>query len=642
MLGSFVVVVGGANMFAVFIANVPQRITIVGVNTGPLLHIPGVDVLTFLNLLVNRGSALEERFVVRGIGHAVLVETDVETDIPTPIFGLDGLYVEAILDTLVANRTGVLKYLEETGRGSYGNAQQQTGIVGVVEVDRHINALDKGQVNTNGSHVGFLPTQSRVAQAAGNSHGLVLVLLIQTISRKELISGDVVVTGYTIAGTEFQETNHFLVFHKVLVGDQPRSSDRGEIVHTFLGAEYRTLLCTESSGDEVTLSIVVTSLNEGSPAGTRHVVTGDSQRHGGVESVHAVRHTFTTCVGVVGLPNTILEACHTVYGVGAPLVSSFQDIGSTEGIGHINRVIQITFLIACRIAARVNINSPLAVAMREAVAGLQRQPIGKVEVELQVCSHRQAIALGVVVLGIVESVPLVLRIPRLTIVRTNGRRDVHEVTVLIVGVIPRHLGVCIIHHNPRCLALSRGAVEISTNFQIQPFEYLGVQVNTARIFLITGVDEGTVLLVVVKRSIVAELLSTTCYRDVVVLRETVLEEIVLPVVIFIKQGAGAQRVEDRRRIHGLVVVVQFFGVHHLVVTKQRLSSTNSGTYVDTRFLVAATLLGGNNDDTTCSGGTVDTRGTCVLQHRDSLHVVGVELSTHDTINYVNGVCSCGN
>ena len=72
MLLSSVVVIGSGlvacivkYIVAVCIHYIPQRITVSGINTCPLFHVPCVDVLTFLNQLVNRRCLLLNRCVIR-------------------------------------------------------------------------------------------------------------------------------------------------------------------------------------------------------------------------------------------------------------------------------------------------------------------------------------------------------------------------------------------------------------------------------------------------------------------------------------------------------------------------------------------------------------------------------------------------
>ena len=80
-----------------FVVNyVPQRVTVIGINASPLFEVPSVDILSHLNLLVNRRSLLEDFstfacfFVITGqISYTVLVETDIETDIPAPLTDVD-------------------------------------------------------------------------------------------------------------------------------------------------------------------------------------------------------------------------------------------------------------------------------------------------------------------------------------------------------------------------------------------------------------------------------------------------------------------------------------------------------------------------------------------------------------------------
>ena len=123
-----VVIIGGClvagsieDIITIRIYAIPERVTISRIDTSPLFEVPSVDILTNLNLLVNRRSLLEElstlarcRVVTRQAGHAVLVETDIETDIPAPSVEVDYVSIDIELDTTVTNRTGVLHYLVET------------------------------------------------------------------------------------------------------------------------------------------------------------------------------------------------------------------------------------------------------------------------------------------------------------------------------------------------------------------------------------------------------------------------------------------------------------------------------------------------------------------------------------------------
>ena len=113
--------------------------------------------------------------MVRKLGHAVLVETNVEAKIPRPFALVDDVSVDAILDTLVANRTYVLCNLVETSRWSYRYVEEQTGIVGVIHVERHVDAVDECEVDTYSSHVSSLPVEQWVSQTAWQSSHLILV-----------------------------------------------------------------------------------------------------------------------------------------------------------------------------------------------------------------------------------------------------------------------------------------------------------------------------------------------------------------------------------------------------------------------------------------------------------------------------------
>ena len=115
VIGSGLVAAGIQYIVAIRIHYIPQRVTIIRVYARPFFQVPGIDVLTFFHLLRYARSVLQERFVIRRIGYAVAVETDIKTDIPAPVSCSDSLRIEAVFNTLVTYRTCILGYLKESG-----------------------------------------------------------------------------------------------------------------------------------------------------------------------------------------------------------------------------------------------------------------------------------------------------------------------------------------------------------------------------------------------------------------------------------------------------------------------------------------------------------------------------------------------
>ena len=64
--------------------------------------------------------------------------------------------------------------------------------------------------------------------------------------------------------------------------------------------------------------------------------------------------------------------------------------------------------------------------------------------------------------------------------------------------------------------------------------------------------------------------------------------------------------------------------------------------IHTHLVAFLTRLGRNYDYTTCTGCTIDTRRTGILQYGNGLNIVGVERSAHHTVNYIYRCTACGN
>ena len=88
----------------------PQRwATCLRINTCPDWHVPSVDVLTLANDL----EVLTELTVWK-LNYSILVETNVETEVPVEVSVADDVSVNSNLNTLVVYSTNVVHELEET------------------------------------------------------------------------------------------------------------------------------------------------------------------------------------------------------------------------------------------------------------------------------------------------------------------------------------------------------------------------------------------------------------------------------------------------------------------------------------------------------------------------------------------------
>ena len=231
---------------------------------------------------------------------------------------------------------------------------------------------------------------------------MVLIEGIERIGREVFIRWDIVVTHDTIGSTEFEEGNDVLTFHEVLVGNKPACSHRGEVTYTMLWSKNRTCLCAVGSGNEIALVPVVRSLDESSPALTRHDITAVGKRRRRVKGVHTARHAYTGSGGVFGLPETILKSRHSVEGVLVPLVTTLQYIGSTERFAHTNVLAYVAVRIRSVVGTGVDKGRTQPVTGTEGVGSREMEPIREMEVQLEYTREIEVIRFGVVVFGTME------------------------------------------------------------------------------------------------------------------------------------------------------------------------------------------------------------------------------------------------
>ena len=172
--------------------------------------------------------------MIRQIGHAVLVQTDIEAQIPTPLILVDDVGIDAELDTAVANPTYILHSLIETRRRSKRLIQQQLIVIGLIQIEGHLYAFDERQVNTHGCHVGCLPMQVVIGRTTRATGYLVLVELIQGVCTQILECRNIVVTGQAVRCTQLEEAYYILTLHELLVADQPAGCYGGEVTNAGL------------------------------------------------------------------------------------------------------------------------------------------------------------------------------------------------------------------------------------------------------------------------------------------------------------------------------------------------------------------------------------------------------------------------
>ena len=246
-----------------------------------------------------------------------------------------------------------------------------------------------------------------------------------------------------------------------------------------------------------------------------------------------------------------------------------------------------------------------------------------------------------------EGVPSLLTPPFATVIGTGATGDHHilvryiAICVVLVGAIPRHLIIRISEHRPTGGIVNGRFVEVHFDIHIQPFGDIGFQRSVSGDFLHSGALQCTLLTEIVERSIVAYVLRSTADSHVVVLYDAGVEELVLPVIILLEQALGISSVCNNFGEEGALEFIELLRIHHFVVTVQCLLATDSSFEIHFHFVAFLTGLGSNDDDTTGCGSTVDTGRTCVLEDGNGLYVVGIEGTSHHSVNHVNGIGTCG-
>ena len=164
--------------------------------------------------------------VVVGIGQPgdfVVVPGGVEGEVPREVVGHDGLGVDAELHAVVLQRTDVL---DEAGAevGAYGNLHLVDEVLGlaVVSVEASGDAsVEEAEVESDVPGSSCFPFQighigtGTVGMNVSVTHAGFRTVLALSVNRQVIIIADtVLLSGHTIAGTELQVTQYFIVFQE--------------------------------------------------------------------------------------------------------------------------------------------------------------------------------------------------------------------------------------------------------------------------------------------------------------------------------------------------------------------------------------------------------------------------------------------
>ena len=245
--------------------------------------------------------------------------------------------------------------------------------------------------------------------------------------------------------------------------------------------------------------------------------------------------------------------------------------------------------------------------------------------------------LGVVVLLGEERVVAVLRQPGVFGVLVQ----VDERAVGIIGAVPRHHAV-----GPLERLIRRGAVIARIGVgdargHAQRTRQFGRKVDAGRRAVEVGIDERSVLAVMIEADIVIGLARAAGYRSVVILHDARAEDGVHPVEILSEQRFGTLRLKKHLGHVALLRIVELLRIHHLQAALQHRLHAGRELEIDRRLLPLLRRLGRDDDDAARTLRTVDGRRSGILEHGERLHVVGVERTADDAVHHVERVAGCG-
>ena len=483
--------------------------------------------------------------------------------------------------------------------------------------------------------------QIRVCQTTWTSCYIILIERVKRIGGQILISRDVTVTCDTVTCTQLQVTNHILILHKVLVRDQPACCHRREVTPTVHSTEVRVTLRTIRSGEEVTLCIVVTSLYEERQALTRHNITAYSKRRRRVQCLYTVRHANTRSTYVLRLPDTEFLTQHRIKAVSTPLVTTLQDVGRTKRFTLTGTLAYISGLMVSIIRTRIYILRRQPMTCAERIGRCEMQPVGEMYTQLQHTCEIKVIWSRVVILSSMKCIPSLLAPPLLTVIRTLTAVHkyilVGHVTVLVICIraVPRHLKVSIAQHRPTRRIVNRRLREVHLDIHDQPFGNVSLQRCVTAHFLHTCGLQCSLLIKIVKRNEIAHMLRTSVNCYVIVLDNTRMEELILPIPVLLQQRLRISKLKYSRWEELTMEIVELCRVHHFIVSKQSLLASGCSFQIHMNLITFLSGLGRYNDNTTCTLCTVNSGWTCILQYRDSLYIVRIKRATYYTIYYVD-------
>ena len=125
--------------------------------------------------------------------------------------------------------------------------------------------------------------------------------------------------------------------------------------------------------------------------------------------------------------------------------------------------------------------------------------------------------------------------------------------------------------------------------------------------------------------------------SVVILYDTLLEDVSVPVKVLFQKAFRTLGLEVLRAHHHALGLIEFLAVHGTVASGEGLLDTGAGLEVDVRAAAVLGALGGDHDDAARRRGSVQSGGGSILQDGHAFNVVRVEGTAGDAVNHVERV-----
>ena len=587
---------------------------------------------------------LRDAGVIRlGDGHAfaeagqpVLVVGDLEVQVPTEVTGLDRGRQGRELKTGIDDGTQVLPLLRETaGRGKVAIDKQAVGLV-AVPVHVEGQPVADADLGTDVELVGLLPLQVGVRHLGSRGGGVVIILRAVGERLEILARADVLHAGLTPADLQL-EVGDGRRLEEFLVADHPRRRNAREHGRAVLLVEGRGLVDTERSVEEVLVGVVVRGLGDEGLHARDRLGTGDVLAVGShAQHIQAIRETLAFTIYIL-VPGTLgLVAGEGVEGVIAPLFLDLEHVGADAAI--VERLLAFHLVAGLHV---FHVSRTMVVESGGAGTGTglrhEREPGSDLGLEHEIVVHAEALGSAGILfpVGIADQRVLVVAGEQ---VGTAGERN--EVAFGVVRAVPCHALEHVVNQQIVRLVLLVGP-DIEVVGDGQPLGKIHRVVRTRVEFLVAGVLQGT-LFVVVGNTVVEGILGRSAgYREVMAVEQRILVDQAAPVRIGVHHRPGRDFLhgdvvhEARFRVAVVltVVLVQLAGVHQALAAEIGLGHTDRRLPVELQ-LVTLGFLGGDDDHTAVGLGAVHTGGTGVLQDRHRLHIIGIIGSADDTVHHV--------